>query len=168
MVEFAFNSGWRIGEIVRLRWQDVNLEKGLAWIVDPKNQENLEVPLNDAAIELIRRQERRSEYFFCHLNGKPFKTFLYGTMWAAFKRAGVELPQNKAWHIFRRTFAFMFLQAWGDVESLRAQRNWKGFSIPMWYANPTSIDQRLEIMNRFPKVNDRNMPETGEGVPITN
>lgn len=167
MVEFAFNSGWRVGEIIRLRWQDVDLENGLAWIVDPKNKESVEVPLNDAAIEVIRRQTRRSEYVFCHLNGKPFKTFLYGTMWAAFKRAGVELPKNKAWHIFRRTFASMFLQAGGDVESLRAQGNWKDFSMPMWYASPGSMDQRREIMNKFPKVHGRKMAEKLQVVEIS-
>ena len=65
MVEFDFNTGWRISEIRKLKWEDVDLKNGKAWIVDPKNGESVEVELNDEAIKVIFRQKRRSEYVFC-------------------------------------------------------------------------------------------------------
>jgi len=47
MVEYAFNTGWRISDIKSLKWRDVKLEKGTAWIIDPKNTQSIEIELND-------------------------------------------------------------------------------------------------------------------------
>lgn len=135
MVEFAFNTGWRIGEITSLKWDEVDLTRRVAWITDPKNGESVELPLNDTAMEIIKRRRPRAEYVFCHLNGKPFKSYLYGTIWKAFEEVGIILPKNKAWHIFRRTWASEFLRKGGDVESLRVQGNWKDYSMPCGMQN---------------------------------
>jgi integrase len=43
MVEFGFNTGWRISEITSLKWNDVKLNKGTAWIADPKNSQPVEI-----------------------------------------------------------------------------------------------------------------------------
>jgi len=172
MVVFAFNTGWRIGEIRKLKWQDVDPEKGKAWIIDPKNGESNEIVLNDEAIEIIKRQKEilnGSEYVFCHKNGDPFKTSLREAFTRAADRAGVQLPPRKAWHILRRTWASMFLQNGGDVETLRQQGNWKDYSMPMWYANAGNEDHKKKILNSFPKIgNGRNMAESGKVVALTN
>lgn len=47
MVEFAFNTGWRISEITGLKWDDVDLDNSRAWIVDPKNTNTVEIDLSD-------------------------------------------------------------------------------------------------------------------------
>jgi integrase len=39
MVAFPFYQGWRIREIRKLRWEEVDVDKGSAWVVDPKNGE---------------------------------------------------------------------------------------------------------------------------------
>jgi integrase len=124
MVAFAFYQGWRISEIRKLKWSDVDLDKGRAWIMDPKNGESIEVPLSDEAKDIIASQTRHSEYVFCKLNGDPWRSNLYAVVKNAAEGAGVELPPRKAWHIFRRTFASAFLQNGGDLESLRVQGNW--------------------------------------------
>lgn len=167
MVAFAFYQGWRISEIRKLKWKDVDLEKGRAWIVDPKNGQSVEVPLSDEAQEIIARQPRRGEHVFSKTNGERFKSNLHRMIKNATENAGVELPPRKAWHIFRRTWASMFLQNGGDVESLRVQGNWKDYSMPMWYADAGSDDHRKGILNKFPKlVDDRNLAEKGKVVQL--
>jgi integrase len=103
MVEFAFNTGWRISEITGPKWVDVKLEKVTAWIVDPKNTESVEVELNDRALEILSDQEKRSDFVFCHKNGKQYKTGLHTAFKNAASRAGFYLPPRKTWHILRRT-----------------------------------------------------------------
>jgi len=142
MVDFAFNTGWRISEIRKLKWDDVNIETGCAWIVDPKNGDTVEIELNDEALGIITRQAKRSEHVFCHLNGNPFKTNLHAVIKNAAQNAGIQLPPRKAWHIFRRTWASMFLQKGGDVETLRVLGNWKDYSMPMWYADAADREHR--------------------------
>jgi integrase len=167
MVAFAFYQGWRISEIRKLKWSDVDLDKGRAWIVEPKNGESVEVPLSDEARAVIARQTRRSEYVFCKLNGDPWRSNLYAVVKNAAEGAGVELPPRKAWHIFRRTFASAFLQNGGDLESLRVQGNWKDYAMPMWYADAAGEEHRKGILNKFPKLtNGRKMAEIPKTVQL--
>jgi len=166
MVEFAFNTGWRISEITGLKWEDCDLEAGSAWLVDPKNKETVEIELNDRALQIIQGQGRNGEYVFCHKNGKQYKTSLNKVFKNAAERAGVYLPPRKAWHILRRTWASMFLQAGGDVETLRVLGNWKDHSMPMWYADAAGRAHKKRVLNKLPKLNGRNMEEVAEVVSI--
>jgi integrase len=168
MVAFAFYQGWRISEIRKLRWEDVDLDKGRAWLIDPKNGESTEVPLSDEARAIIAKQSRRCEYVFCKLNGQRWRTNLHAAIKNAAEDAGVELPPRKAWHIFRRTWASTFLQNGGDVESLRVQGHWKDYAMPMWYANAADEEHRKGILNKFPKLVDgRNLPEKAKVVRLS-
>ncbi len=168
MVEFAFNTGWRISEIRGLKWEDVDLEAGRAWIVDPKNSNTVEIDLNDEALQIITRQKKNGEYVFSHLNGNPYKTNLHTVIKNAAGRAGVNLPPRKAWHIFRRTWASMFLQAGGDVETLRVLGNWKDYSMPLWYADAGNSEYKRTVLNRLPKLsNGRNTEDFSKVAELT-
>jgi len=167
MVEFNFYTGWRISEIRKLKWQDVNLSRKRAWIVDPKNGETNEIDLADKAIEVIERQSRRSDHVFCHLNGAPFKTNLHKVITNAAARAGIPLPSRKAWHILRRTWASMMLQSGCDIETLRVLGNWKDFTMPMWYADAGRSDHKREQLNKIPELeNARKMGDSENVVSI--
>ncbi len=181
MVAFAFYQGWRISEIRKLRWEDIDLENGRAWIVDPKNGFTVEVPLADEARVIVERQPRCGQYVFCKKNGDPWKSNSNAVIKTAAEKAGVSLPPRKKWHIFRRTWASMFLQAGGDVESLRVQGNWRDHSMPLWYADAADEDHRKGILNRMPKldqqgagkvenedVHGRNLPEIRKVANINN
>ena len=159
MVEFAYNTGWRISEITGLKWDDVDLDRGCAWVVDPKNGNSVEIELADCAVEIIKGQDKRGPFVFCMLNGNPFKTGIHGGFIEAAKRAGVDLPKGKAWHILRRTWASMFLQNGGDVETLRVLGNWRDYSMPMWYAEAAGAEHKRKILNQIPKPTGRKMAE---------
>ena len=168
MVEFDFNTGWRIGEIRRLKWKDVDLKNGLAWIMDPKNGEPAEIDLNDQAVKIISRQPKKSKYVFCFKNGKPFKTNLYNVIKNAAKRADVYLPPRKAWHILRRTWASMMLQGGCDIETLRELGNWKDFSMPMWYANAGGSKHKKRMLNNIPSLsNDKKMTRSAKVIQLS-
>lgn len=119
MVDFAFQTGWRISEIRNLSWEDVDLESGIAWILDPKNGQSAEIELNDEALEIIRRQPQRSEFVFCMVCGKPYTTNCFAGVHEAAKRAGVVLPKGKAWHAFRITWATLMHQNGADIPTLQ-------------------------------------------------
>lgn len=167
MVEFAYNTGWRISEITGLRWADVDLVRGSAWVIDPKNSNTVEIELADRAVEIIKTQTKRGEYVFCKLNGDRFKTGIHGGFIQAAKKAGVDLPPRRAWHILRRTWASMFLQNGGDVETLRVLGNWRDYSMPMWYAEAAGADHKRKILNKIPKPDGRNLAEMPEEEKLT-
>lgn len=173
MVGFAFYAGWRISEIRKLKWDDVDLDRGTAWVVDPKSGNTVEIELDPKAVEIVSRQQKRSEFVFCHKNGKPYKTNLHDVIRNAATRAGVYLPPKKAWHIFRRTWASIMLQRGCDVETLRVLGNWKDTSMPLWYAEAAGSEQRREALSRVPdldelKTDGRNKEEIEKVVELNN
>jgi integrase len=159
MIAFAFYQGWCINEIRKLRWDDLDQDTGSAWVIDGKGGETARVPLGAEALEIVQRQERRGEYVFCKLKGDCYRSNLQDTIKNAAARAGVTLPKGKRWHAFRRTWATNFLQAGGDVESLRVQGRWRDSSMPLWYAEAADEGRRKEILSQMPKLNGRNVEE---------
>jgi integrase len=152
MVLFACLAGWRISEIRKLKWADVDVDHGTAWIMDPKNSQSVEIELSDEAVKLISRQEKKGDHVFCYKNGREFKSNLHKVIKRAAARAGVELPPRKAWHIFRRTWASMMLQNGCDVETLRVLGNWKDYSMPMWYADAAGRSRKKAILDKLPEM----------------
>lgn len=154
MIDFAFCTGWRIGEIRKLKWNDVELDRGTAWIVDPKNRETVEIELNDKALAIIGRQKdivrvkHPADHVFAKINGDPFRTNLDRLFKHAAERAGVELPKRKRWHILRRTWASLMLQGGTDIETLRVLGNWKRYDMPLWYAEAAGREKKKELLNR--------------------
>lgn len=171
MVGFAFFTGWRISEICKLKWEDIDFETGRAWIVDPKNSNPVEIELDERAFVIIKKQKRRSTHVFCRINGTPYKGRLQRAIRNAAKRAGVELPPRKAWHIFRRTWASNMLQGGCDVETLRVLGNWKDCTMPLWYAEAAGTKQRKAALAKLPDLenesaNGRNKTEIDNVVSL--
>jgi len=65
LVKFALESAMRRGEILGLRWENIDLDKRTAFIPLTKNGESRLVPLSSAAIEILLRLPR-------NLSGKVF------------------------------------------------------------------------------------------------
>jgi len=70
MMKMALFTGMRRGELFRLKWEDINFNRGFIDIVDPKGGPDQKVPLNDAARDLLNSHIRTgSPYVFPGRNG---------------------------------------------------------------------------------------------------
>jgi integrase len=49
-VHFAWETGWRRGEIFGLRWQDVDMSAGIIFLTDSKNGEPRQLPFADSDV----------------------------------------------------------------------------------------------------------------------
>ena len=58
LVVFAINTGLRLGEILNLKWEEVDLENGILKLQVRKNRRMLEVPLNDKALSVVKGMAR--------------------------------------------------------------------------------------------------------------
>ena len=58
VVVLALSTGMRQGEIMNLRWQDVDFEKGIIILHETKNDERRAVPLTSYALELLKEQNK--------------------------------------------------------------------------------------------------------------
>jgi integrase len=115
MILVAVRTGLRVGELLGLRWDDVDLVAGRLvvrrsnWrghIGAPKNGRNREVPLSPEAVDALKRHRHlRGELVFCHeseggraLTENELRRPLYGSC----RRAGL---RRIGWHVLRHSFA---------------------------------------------------------------
>ncbi len=64
IIQFAVETGMRRSEILKLKWNDVNLNTGIASLYDTKNGDDRHIPLTKIAIELLSNLTQSSEFVF--------------------------------------------------------------------------------------------------------
>jgi integrase len=114
-VEMALCSGARAGELVNLRWVDLDLEVGTAVLHVTKSGKRRAIPIRGRALEMLRAKERTCEWVLTS-NGKPRKDKppIYGKLQYgkpfrdATKASGIE---NFRAHDLRHTAASYLVQA---------------------------------------------------------
>lgn len=111
VVEFALSTGMRAGEIVGLKWSDVDFKLGLIFVrrsgkaaYSPKSGKNRAIPMNNGSkAALTRRSEQRiDEFVFRSRHWEGYK--------AAVERAELNPPgtthlDKVVFHTLRHTFA---------------------------------------------------------------
>jgi integrase len=112
-VRFAWETGWRRGEIFGLRWQDVDLESGIIYLSDSKNGEVRQLPFGESEVlaRIIREQRASASAFelrsgrrvlhVFHYAGRRLPEGLKRSWKAACRRAGLE---SRLFHDLRRSF----------------------------------------------------------------
>lgn len=70
-MKMVLYTGMRRGELFRLKWENLDFNRGFIKIVDPKGGKDQEIPLNNANRELLQNHPRsESEYVFPGKDGK--------------------------------------------------------------------------------------------------
>ena len=64
IIQFAVETGMRRSEILKLTWNDVNLDTGIASLYDTKNGDDRHIPLTKIAIKLLSNLTQSSEFVF--------------------------------------------------------------------------------------------------------
>jgi len=113
MITVALRTGMRRGELMALRWEDVDLNAGrltvrrnysLKKFGTPKGGRAREIALGEDVIAVLRAQRHeRGELVFCDPAGKVYTTgMLKRPLVRAYKGAGLK---PIGWHTLRHTFA---------------------------------------------------------------
>ena len=109
MVLFSLATGLRQGNLTGLFWSQVDLGRRTAWVHgdDATNCNDLHVPLNDIAINVLQRQRGKHQERVFTYKGKPINWANTCAWRSALVRAGVS---NFRWHDLRHTWATGLLQ----------------------------------------------------------
>jgi integrase len=133
-VLFALTTGLRLSNVVKLKWEQVNLKLKHAWVkgAQSKNREPIAIPLNDLAVEVLQQQlGKHPERVFTYL-GKPFEAANTKAWKNALKRAGIE---DFRWHDLRHTWATWQRQAGTPTHELQRLGGWKTAAMVERYAH---------------------------------
>lgn len=112
-----YYTGMRRGEILKLRWNQVDLKKGFIRLetTDTKNEEDRLVPLNEALTAVLKdamsSPVRCASGLVFHRDGQPIKS-IRGAFASACRDAGLT---NFHFHDFRHTVVTMMRRAGVDL-----------------------------------------------------
>ena len=147
IVVFALATGLRRSNIVDLQWQDVDLQRKVAWIhpEESKSGQAIGVALNDTACRLLRSQiGNHKKWVFVHQKSSTRsdgtkaaevrKMRVDGnTAWRlALKRSGIE---NFRFHDLRHTWASWLVQAGVPLTVLQEMGGWESIEMVQRYAH---------------------------------
>ena len=121
MMRIALFTGMRRGEMFKLKWTDIDFDKGFIFLRDPKGKEPQKVPLNDSARAVFESMPRhKSGFVFTMNNGKPFLTDLRRRLNRIRDAAGIP-GEFRALHGLRHVYASMLASS-GQVDMYTLQK----------------------------------------------
>jgi integrase len=154
MVQLAYWTGMRRGEILGLRWDQVDLKNKVIILeaADTKTQEKREVPLTEELLGLIQRTPRTlgSPYVFTY-QGKRVKN-IKTAFWKAVRTAGIK---DFRFHDLRHCAVTNLRKAGVNDSVIMSISGHKTYAMFKRY-NRIDREDRLEALKRLERSKDRN------------
>jgi len=148
IIVVALNTGMRKGEILHLKWSDIDLENQIIHITDTKNREVREIPMNEVATRTVLgiKKNPRGPYVFCKKDGTPYKDVRDGFT-NALERAAI---RNFRFHDLRHTFASHLVMAGIDLKTVQELLGHKTFDMTLRYSHlsPDHKRRAAEVLGR--------------------
>ncbi len=143
----ALNTGMRRGEILSLKWENVDLVRGIIYVLNTKNGDKREIPINRKLMQVFKAIEHNSngEYVFSKANGMSYKDIRNGFT-TAMNACGIE---NFRFHDLRHTFASHLVMGGIDLNTVRELLGHKSLTMTLRYAHlsPEHKRKAVEILN---------------------
>ena len=137
MAQFSLATGLRQSNVSYLRWDQVDLERGFAWIHpdQSKSGKAINVPLNNDALSVLQEVQGDDVHYCFVYQGKPVERTSTKAWHAALKRAGIE---NFRWHDLRHTWASWHVQRGTSLQELQELGGWSSYEMVLRYAHLAS------------------------------
>jgi len=119
LVVLAMNTGMRQGDLLRLKWENVDLERGLITFIQRKTLRRVTVTINEMARQALNslQENRYGELLFMWPWGDPIgKVTVYDAFKKACKAAKIE---DFRFHDLRHTFASHLVMAGVDLVTVK-------------------------------------------------
>ena len=141
IILFAIETGMRRGEILAMRWRDVDFGSGCLLIPETKNGYPREIPLTDKAWEIIEGLDRRTAFVF------PISANCFRLTWLRIiKRLGI---RNLRFHDMRHEAISSFFEKGlniPEVASISGHKDWRMLKV---YTQPKAQDIRKKLNKAF-------------------
>jgi integrase len=154
MILTALKTGMRLGELLALLWEDVDLVAGRLMvrravargiIGTPKSGRTREIPLSaDLQRCLKAHRHLRGELVFCKASGEMYrKEETKHPLWRACKRAGL---RRIGWHCLRHTFASHLVMRGAPIKAVQELMGHSTIEMTMRYSH-LSPDVRRDAVS---------------------
>ena len=120
LMKMALFSGMRRGELFRLKWEDVDFDRGIIHIREPKGGIDQKIPLNQSSREILEAHERTDSPFVFPGRGGKQRVDIKKQVNRLKKKAGI--PEDfRALHGLRHVYASLLASS-GQVDLYTLQR----------------------------------------------
>ena len=150
LVLLAITTGARKGELVRLKWADVDLKKGRALVSETKNDEPRTLPLAGKALEALcalkLKASAPSEYVFPQPSGLPGPYEHFDAHWyVALKAADIE---DFHFHDLRHTTASMLAAQGASLLEIADVLGYKTLAMVKRYSHLV-VDHKAKVIEKM-------------------
>ncbi len=134
LILFAVNTGLRCGDLLNLKWEEVDIEEQRISLIMGKTRRKLEIPLNETANTILAGKQAITHgpyVFYNPVTGDRFHDLKAGFK-AIMKRAGLT---GITWHTLRHTFASRLTRSGVDLVTVKELLGHSTISTTMRYAH---------------------------------
>ncbi len=156
IVVMALNTGMRKGEILNLKWDDVDMKHGFILLSHTKNGERREIPINPTLKahleELFKGTVKRPRkinvpfVFYDYTTEKPYKN-VHNSFVSACKKANI---RDFRFHDLRHTFSSQLVMAGIDITTVKELLGHKTLTMTLRYAHlaPSHKVKAVDILDQ--------------------
>ena len=149
IVVVALNTGMRRGEILGLKWRDVDIKRSILYLHNTKNGDKREVPINEhvKTVFIETRKNPQSDYIFCKKDGTPFGDIKTG-FFTALKKSGIK---DFHFHDLRHTAASHLVMSGVDLNTVREILGHKSLQMTLRYSHlsPSHKKQAVDTLSKW-------------------
>ena len=144
IVVFALNTGMRRGEILGLRWDQVDPAGKSVLVKRTKSGRDRSIPLNEAAAGVIRAQRTKSHgtYVFPSTKGREFMRTVDHSFGRACRLAGIV---GLRFHDLRHTFATRLIRRGVDIITVQALLGHYAVTVTQRYTHTGADEKRRAV-----------------------
>src|SRR4030067_2192507 len=144
----ALNTGMRKGEILSLKWDNVDLKHGFILLDITKNGDRREIPINDTLKATLQGLIRRLDIpfvFYDAATGKPYQN-VKRSFYSACRRSGI---RDFRFHDLRHCFASHLVMAGIDITTVKELLGHKTLNMTLRYAQlaPSHKVKAVDILD---------------------
>ena len=161
LVIIALHTGMRRGEILNLRWGDIDFDNRLLWVGETKTGEGRYIPMNETVINMLnKRQDKTQDKLLFAKNEYP--------RWTVRRRFNRVTKKTAitgcTFHTLRHTFASHLVMAGVDLVTVGELLDHKNYTTTLRYAHLAPEHKRgamlkLENWRRGKMVTNRSKGE---------
>ena len=148
IVILALNTGMRLGEILSLKWPNIDIKNNTIHLLYTKNGQKREVPINEQVkTALIRtRKHPESPYVFCKADGSHYG-HVRKSFFTALKKSGIV---NFRFHDLRHTFASHLVMSGIDLNTVRELMGHRSLEMTLRYSHlsPDHKKRAVDILSK--------------------
>ena len=161
IIIFALNTGCRKDEILSLKWENVDMKHGFINMVQTKNGERRQIPINDTLREMLKGLTRRLDVPFVFYDPETGNRFqdVKRSFNTACKKAGI---LDFVFHSLRHTFASHLVMNGVDLTTVSRLMGHKSLTMTLRYSHlaPNHLTSAVNVLNSSMSISTKLAQET--------